>query len=88
MTPRALPSDLAKRLARPIALTRAGMAAERLVHSFWPLVTLLMAAAAALIGGVAGALAPVWLQIVAGFWFAAASAGRDAPKRSHGSMRS
>jgi uncharacterized protein (TIGR02302 family) len=72
MTPRALPSDLAKRLARPIALTRAGMAAERLVHSFWPLVTLLMAAAAALIGGVAGALAPVWLQIVAGFWFAAA----------------
>ncbi|MEL6210391.1 MAG: hypothetical protein AAFR44_09470, partial [Pseudomonadota bacterium] len=30
-------AQAAKRLVRPIALTRAGMVAERVAYSFWPL---------------------------------------------------
>lgn len=40
-----------KRLRRPLALTWAGLAAERLVRAFWPLWTVLAAVAAALMLG-------------------------------------
>ncbi|MFW8635771.1 TIGR02302 family protein [Cribrihabitans pelagius] len=43
--------DALKRLRRPLALTRAGMAAERSLRAFWPLVSVLMAALAALMLG-------------------------------------
>lgn len=74
MTTHPLPPDLGKRLARPLALTRAGMVVERLARAFWPLATLLMAGAAALIGGATEVLAPLWLQTGAGLWLVAALA--------------
>lgn len=47
-----------KRLRRPLTLTWAGLIAERLVHAFWPLWTIVIAVAAALMLGLHD-LAPV-----------------------------
>lgn len=46
------PSDALKRIAVPLRLTQAGLWAERLVHAFWPLSTLILAVLAALAFGV------------------------------------
>ncbi|WP_281968400.1 TIGR02302 family protein [Roseovarius nanhaiticus] len=46
-----LTGPLAARLRRPLTLTWAGLLAERLVRAFWPLWTLLIAVAAALMMG-------------------------------------
>ena len=44
-------SPMLRRLRRPLSLTWAGLIAERLVHAFWPLWTVLAASAAALMLG-------------------------------------
>ena len=49
--PRNLPPQAAERLAWPLRLTFVGMVAERLVRSFWPLWTVLIAVLAALMLG-------------------------------------
>ena len=49
--PRTLPPQAAERLAWPLRLTFVGMVAERLVRSFWPLWTVLIAVLAALMLG-------------------------------------
>ncbi len=62
-----LPHDALARIARPLALTRAGMSAERLVRAFWPLWTILLLALAALAFGLHEALPveAVWAGVVA-----------------------
>ena len=47
----ALPREAARKLAWPLRLTRAGMAAERVVRAFWPLWSILLVALAALMLG-------------------------------------
>ncbi|TRD22172.1 DUF4175 domain-containing protein [Palleronia caenipelagi] len=46
-----LPQEVATRLKRPLALTRAGLLAEQVMRAFWPLWTLSLAALAALMLG-------------------------------------
>ncbi|KAF0676472.1 TIGR02302 family protein [Profundibacterium mesophilum] len=75
MIPKLRLSDDANRaLRRPVALTRAGMLAERITYGFWPFWSLLIAALAALMFGLPTAL-PLeagWtlavLTVVALFW--------------------
>lgn len=57
-----LPREVQKRLAWPLRLTRAGMAAERALAAFWPLLTLAMALGAVLLGGLADLLPAQVLQ--------------------------
>ena len=46
-------TETLRRLRRPLALTRAGMLAERMARAFWPLWTLLLCAAAlVMLGGI------------------------------------
>ncbi|RUS58783.1 TIGR02302 family protein [Pseudorhodobacter sp. E13] len=54
-----VPDSVAARLKRPLALTRAGLWAERLARSFWPLWTVLIATLATLAFGVQD-FAPLW----------------------------
>lgn len=72
-----LPGTARARIARPLALTRAGMAAERLCRAFWPLWTVLLVTLAALAlglhetlpveavwaGAVAAATATIWAAV-------------------------
>jgi uncharacterized protein (TIGR02302 family) len=73
---RPLPHEAIRRLRRPLALTRLGMAAERVVRAFWPVATLSMAVLAALMFGVLDGLSS-WLSAglaaaaVAGFAYLA-----------------
>ncbi len=60
MTRPDLPQDIARRLARPLRLTRAGLAAERGAQAFWPLVTVLLFGGALALSGVL-VIWPVWL---------------------------
>ncbi|SEM69052.1 TIGR02302 family protein [Pseudorhodobacter antarcticus] len=53
------PPDLTKQLKRPVALTLAGLWAERLARGFWPLTTVLLATLAALAFGIQDT-APLW----------------------------
>ncbi|OED46289.1 TIGR02302 family protein [Rhodobacteraceae bacterium (ex Bugula neritina AB1)] len=64
-------------LRRPLALTQAGMVAERLLRSFWPVASLLMAALAALMLGLHQLLPewPVWIAAVGVLIGAAAAFG-------------
>ena len=55
-----LPEDIARRLARRLRLARASLIAERAARAFWPLVTVIMAAAALVLSGVL-ALWPAWV---------------------------
>ncbi len=48
---KALPHEALKRLVWPVRLTRAGMAAERITRSFWPIWTILFGVIAALAFG-------------------------------------
>ncbi|GGH42880.1 TIGR02302 family protein [Frigidibacter albus] len=50
--PNTITAQALARIARPLRLTRAAMAAERLARCFWPVSTLLLAVAAALAFGV------------------------------------
>ncbi len=58
-----IPDETLRRLRRPLALTRAGLLAERATRSFWPLWTLLLAALAALMLGLQDSMAieAVWI---------------------------
>lgn len=56
----------ARRLERPLALTRAGMAAERAARAFWPLVTVLLLAVAFVFSGVLALMPDVAGQALAG----------------------
>ncbi|MXQ09337.1 TIGR02302 family protein [Alphaproteobacteria bacterium GH1-50] len=47
----AFPADAARRLKKPLALTRLGMTAERAVRAFWPLWSILIAVLGALMLG-------------------------------------
>jgi len=60
------PNALMRKLRLPLALTRAGLLAERLVQSFWPLMTVVMLALAALMLGLHDVLPVelVWGAIV------------------------
>ncbi|ETX27661.1 TIGR02302 family protein [Roseivivax isoporae] len=49
--PQTPPSDILRTVRRPLALTRAGMVAERLVRGFWPLWSVLFVTLAALMLG-------------------------------------
>jgi uncharacterized protein (TIGR02302 family) len=60
---RPLPHEAIRRLRRPLALTRLGMAAERFVRAFWPVLTVIMAVLAALMFGVVEVL-PSWLSLI------------------------
>ena len=53
-----------QRLGRVIALTQAGMAAERLARAFWPFWTLLLSALAAIAFGVQTVIPPDWWWLV------------------------
>ncbi len=53
---RPLPAATRAGIGRPLRLTRAGMAAERLIRAFWPLWSILLAALAAAMMGVHEAL--------------------------------
>ena len=53
------PEDLTSRLKRPVALTLAGLWAERLTRGFWPVWTVLIAVLAVLAFGVQD-VAPLW----------------------------
>ncbi len=59
-------TELEKRLRLPLALTRAGLAGERVVRAFWPLWTLAIAVAAALLLGLQDefAVETVWAVTV------------------------
>jgi len=50
--PTTITAQVLARIARPLRLTRAGLAAERLARCFWPASTLLLAVAAAFAFGV------------------------------------
>lgn len=52
MTQWTLPEDIARRLARPLRLARASLMAEAAARAFWPLASVLMAAAALVLSGV------------------------------------
>jgi len=52
MTRTNLPEDIARRLARPLRRTLAGLWAERAARAFWPLATTVMAVGALLLSGV------------------------------------
>ena len=54
--PQTIPQDAAARLKRPLLLTRAGMAAERLTRAFWPLWSVAIATLAALMLGLQDSL--------------------------------
>ena len=49
--PTNLPPGAARRLARPLGLTRAGMVAERATRAFWPLWSIILLALAVLMLG-------------------------------------
>ena len=53
-----LPPDARRQLRRPLAATRAGMVAERVTRGFWPLWTIALLVAAALMLGLSDSLAP------------------------------
>jgi len=60
------PTQVMRRLRRPLTLTWAGLIAERLVRAFWPLWSVLAAVAAALILGLHEVLPveAVWIGVV------------------------
>jgi uncharacterized protein (TIGR02302 family) len=51
MTRTNLPDDIARRLARPLRRTLAGLWAERTARAFWPLATVVMALGALMLSG-------------------------------------
>ncbi|MDD8023815.1 MAG: DUF4175 family protein [Paracoccaceae bacterium] len=60
--PRPQPATPLDALARPIALTRAGMVLERGLRAFWPTLSILALCSAALSFGLADAVSGIWLQ--------------------------
>ena len=68
-TDRSTPADILRSVARPLALTRAGMVAERIVRAFWPLWSVLFAVLAALMLGLQD-MVTLWVV-----WTVAAIAG-------------
>lgn len=71
------PQDVLKALARPLALTRAGMLAERALRAFWPAASLLALGLAALAFGAQDLITPsslLWVALAAGLVLAVALA--------------
>ncbi len=60
-----------RRVEFALVLTRAGLVAERAARAFWPLWSLLLIGAAALLAGGLQALDAPLVQVLAGFWAAA-----------------
>lgn len=61
-----IPEAAARRLKRPLALTRAGMVAERGARAFWPLATVLMLGIAFVLSGVLALMPDRAGQVLAG----------------------
>ncbi|MEO0831170.1 MAG: DUF4175 family protein, partial [Pseudomonadota bacterium] len=93
-------AQAAKRLVRPIALTRAGMVAERVAYAFWPLWSVLFLITALVAFGLhdSAPLEAVWLgalaSVVGSIWAAVWGirnfrwpARRDAVARLDGSLQ-
>ncbi len=56
-----LPAEAERSLRWPLRLTAAGMVVERLWQAFWPLVSVLLAGLAAVVTGLGGVVAPLWI---------------------------
>jgi len=63
MTSKTLPPDAAERIRWPLRLTRGAMLCENALRAFWPLLTLVLGVAGALMAGVQDVLPPTFAQI-------------------------